>query len=275
MLIDKFFNFSCFTFNIIKRLSFFCIKFFFIFCFASSSLLAKNENNEKKKEDPTLAMSLTDLEREGTKAFIQKKWGKCGQYFLALQMREPFGKAGEQALLNGGFCLYKNQDFAAAEELFNRFIRLYPDHFALDYAYYLKSLIQFHQNQDFLDLVDRGDNFLTKNIEAIKLNYASFQVFVKRFPNSQYMEDAKTKMTFLAKRLASYQMHVAKTYYKSGAYLSALNRAQQAFKESPDSVIGVEALEMIVKIYDALGEKKLQANTKQILADIQKNIKPI
>jgi len=59
-------------------------------------------------------------------------------------------------------------------------------------------------------------------------------------------------MTYIVNSLAQYEVHVARYYYKRGAYVAAINRAQQAIADYRDAPALEEALYLLVQSFEAL-----------------------
>jgi outer membrane protein assembly factor BamD len=72
-------------------------------------------------------------------------------------------------------------------------------------------------------------------------------------------------MTYIVNTLASYEVHVARYYYNKGAYVAAVNRAQLAITDYPGVPAIKEALEILIKSYDALGMQNLKEDTQRVL----------
>ena len=49
----------------------------------------------------------------------------------------------------------------------------------------------------------------------------AFQELIRRFPDSEYVPDARQRMVYLRNRLADYENHVADYYIRRGAYVAA------------------------------------------------------
>jgi outer membrane protein assembly factor BamD len=86
-----------------------------------------------------------------------------------------------------------------------------------------------------------------------------------RFPDSRYTPDALLRMGYIVQSLAKYEVHVAKYYYKRGAYVAAINRAQTAVTDYRNVPAVEEALFVIYKSYDALGMESLRDDAKRVL----------
>ena len=60
-------------------------------------------------------------------------------------------------------------------------------------------------------------------------------------------------------------MHVARYYYTRGAYVAAINRAQQAIADYRDAPALEEALYILTQSYDKLGMNDLRDDSKRVL----------
>lgn len=260
MLLTNFFNFE--LAHLVRSIFRYLIRILIIIGVCACSSLPE-------KRDEVVKMSLAVLKKEAKNALNTENWSRCSKYFLSIQEREPFGQESEEALLNAAYCSYKNQENHIAEEIIDRFVRLYPQHVSADYAYYLKGLLNFNDNMGFLGKFS-GQNLAERDPHAMKLAYDAFSALVEKFPRSRYTEDASLKINYLENALASYQIHVARTYYVRGAYLAALNRAQKALKEYPNNFFARDALQIMIDSYHHLGEKKLAYDAKEILKKMPK-----
>lgn len=72
-------------------------------------------------------------------------------------------------------------------------------------------------------------------------------------------------MTYIVNALAEYEVHVARYYYKRGAYLAAINRAQAALADYREVPALEEALFIMVKSYDALGMTQMRDDSRRVL----------
>ncbi len=60
-------------------------------------------------------------------------------------------------------------------------------------------------------------------------------------------------MNYIVNSLAAYEVHVARYYFRRGAFVAAANRAQQAVQEFQHLASAEEALFIMVQSYDRLG----------------------
>ena len=72
------------------------------------------------------------------------------QKLQLLESRFPFGRYAEQAQLEIIYAYFKSSQPEAARSAADRFIRLHPQHPNVDYAYYLKGMVSFERDRNFL-----------------------------------------------------------------------------------------------------------------------------
>lgn len=216
------------------------------------------------QDDETLGWSAQRLYGEAKDAMTAKDWPKAVRYFEKLEARFPYGRYAQQAQLEVAYAHWKNDDRALAVAAADRFIKLYPNHPNVDYAYYLKGLINFNELSGMLTWLTSPD-MTDRDPKATREAFDAFQEVVTRFPNSRYAEDAAARMRYLVNALASHEVHVARYYMKRGAYLAAANRAQYALRHYPQSPAIEEAVFILVRAYDALGMEDLRDAADQVM----------
>jgi outer membrane protein assembly factor BamD len=170
----------------------------------------------------------------------------------------------QQAQLEQAYLLYKQQERAQALAIVDRFIKQHPTSPAADYAYYLQGLINFN---DDLGLFGRaaGVDLSERDQQASRDAYQSFKQVVERFPDSKYARDSGLRMNYIVNALAAYEVHVARYYFRRGAYLAAANRAQQAVQDFQNVPVTEEALYLMASSYDRLGLVQLRDDTMRVL----------
>lgn len=170
----------------------------------------------------------------------------------------------QQAQLDKAFTHYKAGEQAQGLAAIDRFIKLHPASPAMDYALYLKGLINFNDNLGLFGSLSRQD-LSERDQKAAKESFESFRELVTRFPDSRYSADARARMTYIINSLAQYEVHVARYYFTRGAYVAAINRAQSAVAEYADAPALEEALYILVRSYDALGMTELRDDARRVL----------
>jgi outer membrane protein assembly factor BamD len=187
--------------------------------------------------------------------------------YEALEAKYPFGKYAQQAQLDTAYAYYKEGDTAQAVSAADKFIKLHPNHVAVDYAIYLKGLAYYKLDQGFLGAMMDQD-MSERDPKALRESFDMFKDLAERFPDSKYADDARARMAFLINTLARHEVQVAQYYFNRGAFLAAANRAQTTLTRYPQAPANQDALVMMIKAYEKLGMSDLAADTKRVL---QKN----
>ena len=186
------------------------------------------------------------------------------QKLQSLESRFPFGRYAEQAQLEIIFAYYKSAQAEAARAAADRFIRLHPAHPNVDYAFYLKGMVSFEQDENFLSKIIPMDPS-TRDPGAARQSFQDFSLLINRFPNSEYAPDAQKKMKYLRNLLATAEIHVANYYIRRGAYVAAANRGRYVFENFQGAVAVPDALAIMVEAYELLGMHDLAEQALLVL----------
>jgi outer membrane protein assembly factor BamD len=184
--------------------------------------------------------------------------------FEDLEIHHPFSAYTQQAQLEVAYAYYKFDEPDSAIAAADRYIKLYPRADNVDYAYYLRGLVSFERGLASLDLA-LGLDVTKREPKSGKTAFDYFEELIKRYPNSQYADDAKQRMIDLRNRLAAYEIHVADYYMRRGAYLSAANRGKYVLENYPQTPSIPEALLVMVQAYRQLGIDDLAADALKVL----------
>ena len=199
-----------------------------------------------------------------------KDEASSGAYDKAIPLYEKLeGRAAgtplaQQAQLDKAYAQYKGGEQAQALATLDRFMKLHPASPAMDYALYLKGLVNFNDNLGIFGFISRQD-LSERDQKAAKESFESFKELVGRFPDSRYASDSRLRMSYIVNSLAQSEVHVARYYYSRGAYIAALNRAQSAIADYRDVPALEEATFILYKSYDALGMADLRDDTRRIM----------
>jgi outer membrane protein assembly factor BamD len=170
----------------------------------------------------------------------------------------------QQAQLELAYLHWKTADKVQALATIDRFIKLHPSSPALDYALYLRGVINFNDDLGFLSSFT-GQNLAERDQAAARESYQSFKQLSEQFPDSKYTPDARLRMDFTVNMLAEYEVRVAKYYVRRAAYVAAANRAKESVIEFPQTASTAEALSIMVQCYDKLGLTQLRDDAQRVL----------
>ena len=216
------------------------------------------------KADETIGWSAGKLYSEAKDAQADGAWDKSAKYLEKLEARFPYGRYAQQAQLELGYIYWKGNEPGSALAACDRFIKLHPNHPAVDYVYYLKGLINFNEDLGFVARLNTQDP-TERDPKAARESFESFKELVTRFPDSKYAPDARLRLNYLVNAMASLEVHVARYYYKRGAYIAAANRAQYAIKTYAQAPAIEEAMFIMVNAYDKLGMNELRDDADRVM----------
>lgn len=215
------------------------------------------------KEDPTANWSPDRIYTEARDEATAGAFDKAVPLFEKLEGRAAGTPLAQQAQIEKAYAQYKAGEKEQAHATLDRFIRLHPTSPAIDYALYLKGLVNFNDNLGMFAWLSRQD-LSERDQKAAKDSYESFHELTSRFPASRYAPDARQRMTYIINSLAQYEVHVARYYYNRGAYVAAIARAQTALADYQGVPASQEALDILVNSYDKLGMNDLRDDAKRV-----------
>ncbi|HXD41288.1 MAG TPA: outer membrane protein assembly factor BamD [Ramlibacter sp.] len=215
-------------------------------------------------EDKTANWSPNKIYTEAKDELNSGAFDKAIPLFEKLEGRAAGTPLAQQAQLEKAYAQYKSGEQAQALSTLDRFIKLHPSSPAIDYALYLKGIVNFNDNLGIFAFLSRQD-LSERDQKAAKESFDSFKELVTRFPDSRYTPDARARMTYIVNSLAAYEVHVARYYYSRGAYVAAINRAQNALTDYQNVPALEEALFILVRSYDALGMAQLRDDTRRVM----------
>lgn len=214
--------------------------------------------------DQTTGWSAAKLYSEAKDAMADGTWDKAAKYLEKLEARYPYGRYAQQAQLELGYVYWKANEPGSAIAACDRFIKLHPNHPAVDYAYYLKGLINFNEDLGLVAYISSQDP-TERDPKAARAAFDAFRELVTRYPNSKYTPDAHKRLNYLVNAMASLEVHVARYYMRRGAYVAAANRAQYALQTYPQAPAIEEALMILVHAYDKMGMNDLRDDADRVM----------
>lgn len=218
----------------------------------------------KSQEDETKDWSVQKLYTEAADELDAGSYTRAIEYYEKLEARYPFGRFAMQSQLDLAYAYYKADEPEQAIAAADRFIKLYPLNPYVDYAYYLKGIVNYNRSVGFLDRFIPTDPSQRDPGSALDA-FQDFAELVRRFPDSKYAPDSRQRMIFLRNNLAKNEVHVARYYMKRQAYVAAANRCNHVVEHFQRTSAVEDALETLIAAYTALGEEKLAADAERVL----------
>lgn len=217
-----------------------------------------------KEIDPTEGWSASKLYSEAASELDSGNYTRAVELYQKLEARYPFGRYAMQSQLDAAYAHYRAEEPEDAIAAADRFIKLYPQNPYVDYAYYLKGIVNYNRSVGFLDRFIPMDASQRDPGSALDA-FTDFSALVARFPDSKYAQDARQRMLYLRNNLAKNEVNVARYYMKRGAYVAAANRANFVIEHYQRTSAVADALEVLADAYRALGKDDLAADATRVL----------
>jgi outer membrane protein assembly factor BamD len=217
-----------------------------------------------QREDPLETLPVEQLYTEAKDALKGGNLGRATRYYQRLVARFPYGRYTEQAQLELAYAQHRNNQPEDALSTVNRFIRTYPAHTHVAYAFYLKALINFERGDGALDRLVGLDSTQRDQASNVQ-SFNDFAEVIRRFPDTRYAADARQRMVYLRNRLARHEINVAQYYLRRKAWIAALKRGQYLIEVYPQSAYQSDALAVMAESYRQLGQDSLADDTLRVL----------
>lgn len=218
---------------------------------------------EPNERDETTGLSDYEVLKKAENYSEVNDWPAAIKIYEIAEKRFPNSKLAPQFKLNLAYAYKEFYRETEAINMLNKFIRSYPNHPAMDYAYYLKGVILFRDRNIFKELTMQ--DISDRDISALEDSFKALKDMTQLFPKSEYYDDALNRMTYLMNKIAERELHVARYYMRRQIYLAALNRAKYVLENYPQSAHQEEALVTQISAYKNLGIDDLASDTERIL----------
>ena len=199
------------------------------------------------------------------KAIRNSSYAEAVKQLEALQSRFPFSEPARQSQLDLIWAYYKSRQVDPAIDAADTFIRENPTNPRVDYAYYMKGLVYFERQSNWLERKFNVDLSQRPPVNARK-SFEAFQQLIEKFPHSEYVTDSRQRMVFLRNRLADFELHVALYYMRRGAYVGAINRAKYCVENYDGAPAVKGSLKVLVDAYRDLKMMDLASNAEKVYA---------
>ncbi|TWF54366.1 outer membrane protein assembly factor BamD [Neorhizobium alkalisoli] len=167
---------------------------------------------------------------------------EAARKFDAIDRQNPFTEWGRKALVMSTFTKYRlgrNDDAVAAG---NRYLNQYPSSQDSAYVQYLVGLAYSKQIAD-----------VTQDQKAATNTISAMSKVVNDYPNSEYVEDAQTKIRFARDQLAGKEMQIGRYYLERKEYLAAIQRFRTVVETYSNTNQVEESLARLTEAYFAMG----------------------
>jgi outer membrane protein assembly factor BamD len=215
-------------------------------------------------EDKTAGMEPAKIYADAKEEMASGAYDKAIVLLEKLEGRAAGTPLAQQAQIDKAYAQHKSGEGVQAVATLDRFMKQHPASPALDYALYLKGIVNFNDNLGLFGSIIKQD-LSERDQKAAKDSFDAFKELVSRFPDSRYTPDARQRMVYITNSLAQYEVHVARYYFNRGAFVAAINRAQSALTDYRDVPAQEEALYILMRSHDAMGATTLRDDARRVL----------
>ena len=191
-------------------------------------------------------------------------YSSASKHYTKLLARYPFGQIAQQATLDLAYSYYRDGETEKAQAEIENFIRTYPQHPYIDYAYYMRGVFAYEKDVSIFDRLN-PINLAQTDPQPLKQAFNYFDELVRRFPQSEYAEDGRYRMLFIKNLLGQHELEIADYYMRKGAYIAAVNRAKGVLEQYEQTPSTPYALALMTRAYRELGEQQLSQDTYRVL----------
>ena len=231
------------------------IKFYKIFILIILTFLTSCSSETKKisiiKEDD-LELQMIDAYKEGYEELEKGDVIYAAKKFNEAELLYPQSKWASKAVLLSAYAYYSQNYYDRSIEELERFIKKYPNHKNMDYAYFLLAMCYYE------NIIDEK-----KDLEPLLLSKQKFEFILKNYPDTDFAQDAKYKIGLIQDVMASKEMYIGKYYLKKGKWVAAINRFKTILNKYETTIYVEEALHRLVETNYKIGledEAKKYAN---------------
>ena len=182
------------------------------------------------------------LYNQGLANLESGRLGEAAAKFEAIDRQHPYSEYARRALVMRSFTAYRNGDYDEAISSSRRYISLYPASEEAAYAQYMIGLAYFRQMPD-----------VTRDQAETARAAGALQEVIDRYPESEYVEDSRTKLRMTRDQLAGKEMQVGRYYLERREYIAAINRFKNVVDTYPQTRHVEEALARLTEAYLSMG----------------------
>ena len=214
---------------------------FFIFLVFFSSC-SKEELKKSTIKEKSLDLQVIEAYQSGLEALEAGDVLYAAKKFNEAEILFPQGEWAPKSALMAAYSYYTQDYYGDAIAELERFIKVYPLHKNLEYAYYLLAICYYEQ------IVDEK-----KDLQSIIKAKKNFQFIVKNYPNTEYALDSEFKIDLIDDILAAKEMYIGRYYFDKKKWIPAINRFRTIIDDYDTTIYAEEALHRLVEVYYTIG----------------------
>ena len=219
----------------------FLLSLFFIIILASCS---KDEVRKSILKEKSLDLQVLETYQEGMSFLEEGDALYAAKQFNEAELLFPQSEWAPKSALMAAYAYYSQDYLNDAIAELERFLKVYPKHKNLDYAYYLLGVSYYEQ------IVDEK-----KDLQSIILAKKYFEIVIRDYQNTSYALDSEFKVDLINDILAAKEMYIGRYYFEKEKWISSINRFQTILDDYDTTIYAEEALHRLVEVHYIIGLK--------------------
>lgn len=167
---------------------------------------------------------------------------KAVEKFQEVDRQHPYSEWARKALLMSAYASYEAGNYEETISAAKRYLTLHPGSPDAAYAEFLMASSYYNEIPDVSRDQGRTEQAL-----------AALEEVVRKYPTSEYAENAKRKIQFARDQLAGKEMQIGRYYLERKDYTGAINRFKVVVTRYQTTRHVEEALMRLTEAYMALG----------------------
>ena len=190
----------------------------------------------------SLDIQVEEAYKEGMEALEGGDVLYAAKKFNEVEILFPQATSAPKSALMAAYSYYTQDYYGDAIAELERFIKVYPFHENLDYAYYLLAICYYEQ------IVDEK-----KDLQSIVNAKRNFTLILRDYPNTEYAIDAEFKIGLIDDILAAKEMYLGRYYFDKKKWIPAINRFREIIDKYDTTIYAEEALHRLVEVHYTIG----------------------
>ena len=221
-----------------SKIYIFIILIFLISC-------SSNQNKISIIDEDDLELQMIEAYKKGYEELERGDAVYAAKQFNEAELLYPQSEWAPKAVLLSAYSFYSQDYYSRAISEIERFIKKYPKHENMDYAYFLLAMCYYE------NIIDEK-----KDLEPLLLSKEKFIYIIENYPNTDFAQDSKFKINLINDILASKEMYIGIYYLKNEKWVAAINRFKHVIENYETTIYVEEALHRLVETNYNIGLKE-------------------
>lgn len=200
---------------------------------------------------------------KGVAAYDDGNYLDAEKYFEHVRTKYPFLAAAKDAELYLADVQFARERYLEARDRYQSFVKVNPTHGRVDYAAFRAALTHYKEiPSDFFLLPPSAE----KDQAEVRNAARAMQQFLRDYPKSKHVDEAKQILADTRKRLVEHELYVAEFYAKREKWNAVAGRLEKVVSDYPGTSYDERAWFELVDAYTRLNDTaRAQQTLKRLI----------